>query len=313
MADGKWIDGLKPDMNLEVAASKTLEQRLEMVAHHLPLAMKEADKDDEYVHQLRVATRRGDASLRIYKDCLPGKVYRQARARLRTIRHAAGEARDCDVFLTALRMRATEVKSEELAGLDFLIAHTLGQREAAQRLLESVEVGYRDSYSDAIADTFASIRPPHTGKKHLGAMARVTLTDRLHHLAEATRENLDDYNHLHQVRIAGKRLRYAIEVLVSCFGPALKDTIYPQIEQMQEILGRANDSHMAISRLHRLRRQLGVWPGTCGRVKPGIEALLRFHQRRLPVERKRFLSWLAEWKKLDCSRILGLVEARATA
>ena len=102
MADGKWINDLEAGTPLPEAARLVLEVRLRVVADHLPRAMHEADRDPEHVHQLRVATRRADAALRIFRPCLPRKVYKEARRRLRTIRRAAGAARDWDVFLASL-------------------------------------------------------------------------------------------------------------------------------------------------------------------------------------------------------------------
>src|SRR4051794_33720985 len=102
MAEGKWISDLKPQSPLAEAARHVLFVRLQVVKDHLPRATLEADRDIEYVHQLRVGTRRADAALRIFKACLPKKVHRKARRRLRKLRRAAGAARDWDVFLADL-------------------------------------------------------------------------------------------------------------------------------------------------------------------------------------------------------------------
>src|SRR5437870_2343843 len=102
MPDGKWIGGLKADTPLPEAARHVLFVRLEVVRDHLPRVIHEAERDPEHVHQLRVGTRRADAALRIFRPCLPEKVYRAARRRLRRLRRAAGEARDWDVFLLRL-------------------------------------------------------------------------------------------------------------------------------------------------------------------------------------------------------------------
>src|SRR5947209_3091703 len=85
MADGKWIPGLRADMPLLEAARRVLHVRLQVVRDYLPKAVAEAEGDPEMVHQLRVATRRGDAALRLFRDCLSGGAYREARRRLRSI------------------------------------------------------------------------------------------------------------------------------------------------------------------------------------------------------------------------------------
>ena len=46
-------------------------------------------------------------------------------------------------------------------------------------------------------------------------------------------------------RIGAARLRYAMEVFADCFPPPFREVLYPMVEEMQEILGRANDSQVA--------------------------------------------------------------------
>ena len=305
MAEGKWIAGLSPEMDLVDAARKALDQRLTTVAECLPDAIAHAYDDDEHVHQLRVATRRADACLRIFRACLPKRVYRATRERLRTIRRAAGAARDADVFLAALRERSASAKAGDLAGLDFLVAYTLGQREVAQEDLEGVEAGQKKAFGAIVKRALEAVRPG--SEKSLGDLARPQVVELVAALDAATRQPLDDYDHLHQVRIAGKRVRYALEILATCFGCEIRERVYPQIEEMQEILGRANDSHVAVMRLQRLKLRLAEWSGMKGRAKGGIEGLLRFHQRRLPQERKRFLAWLEVWRAMGVDGMLGAV------
>ena len=90
MADGKWIEHLKADTPLPEAARHVLMARLQVVRNYLPKALHDADHDPEYVHQLRVGTRRADAALNIFSPCLSDRVFGRARRRLRRIRRAAG-------------------------------------------------------------------------------------------------------------------------------------------------------------------------------------------------------------------------------
>ena len=88
--------------------------------------MQEADRDPEYVHQLRVATRRADAALRIFAPCLPGKVHKKARHRLRRLRQAAGAAHDWDVFLLGITERRAKQPEKDQHGLNFLFGYAFG-------------------------------------------------------------------------------------------------------------------------------------------------------------------------------------------
>jgi CHAD domain-containing protein len=120
----------------------------------------------------------------------------------------------------------------------------------------------------------------------------------LQELNQAVDQDLNNYQNLHQVRIFGKRLRYAMEIFAPCFEGIFKEQFYPAVVEMQEILGQANDSFVAGQRLQVLRTHLQTFqPAEWKRFKPGIEALLRFHQRRLPQQRRQFLQWWQHWRE----------------
>jgi CHAD domain-containing protein len=226
------------------------------------------------------------------------------------LRRAAGAARDWDVFLLGLEQRREKQPEKEQHGLNFLFAYGFGLRTAAQADLEAAGAEEHPSFDAFLEATAAAIRPapelPDGATLH--HLAHPLLTARLHELDWTAAGDLQDYAHLHQVRIAGKRLRYAMEVFADCFSLSFREKLYPRVEEMQEILGRANDSHVAEGRLADLRRHLRHgWPVEWKRVQPGLEGLLRFHQRRLPQERKRFLQWRHEWNTSGAPALTALL------
>lgn len=296
MAEGKWISDLKPELPLAEAARRVFAVRLQVVQDYLPLAALNAEKDIEYVHQLRVGTRRADAALRIFASCLSVKMLRKARRRLKKLRRAAGAARDWDVFVADLLEREQSADAKHRSGLDFLLGYALGHRAAAHAELEAVYQREGPTFSAFVARLLEAVRAPDEPPTLLLDLARPMLLERLHALDQAARADVSDYAQLHQVRIVGKHLRYAMELFAGCFDAAFRDNLYPQVEELQEILGRANDSHVAAERLTALRRCLQrtcpkAWP----RLRPGVEQLLRSHQRRLPQQRRRFLAWWSRW------------------
>jgi CHAD domain-containing protein len=313
MAGGKWIEDLHADTPVADAARHVLTVRLEVVRDYLPKALHESDKDPEYVHQLRVGTRRAGAALKIFEACLPEKAYDKSRKRLRRLRRAAGAARDWDVFL--LTLGGWLVRSEkQRPGLDFLAGHALGQRLEAQAHLREVCADEPFDFDRLRAETVASVqRPADDGLATLTDLARPLLSGLMHDLDEAVGRDLEDYGNLHQVRIAGKRLRYAMEVFADCFADRFREELYPAVEEMQEILGRANDSHVAGQRLGALRDRLGMsLAADWKRFRPGLDALVRFHRQRLPKERQRFLAWWRRWRASGSEDLLsGLIGAPA--
>jgi CHAD domain-containing protein len=297
MAEGKWIDGLHGHLPALEAARLVLAARLATVHDYLPLALHHAE-ETEFVHQLRVATRRADAALKLFRDHLPDADFKAARKRLRSIRRAAGAARDWDVFALEVTERLHTRPEKERAGLDCLFGLAQGRRASAQDGLAAIEDDEGCHFEKLVTHTIARIHPAArvAERQWFLDLARPMLCLQRDGLHGAASSDLSSYENLHQVRIAGKRLRYAMEIFGDCFAAPFKDELYPQIEAMQEILGRANDSHVAGRRLIEIRQRLTTtWREEWPRLKPGIESLLRFHQRRLPQERKRFLGWWKKW------------------
>jgi CHAD domain-containing protein len=314
MADGKWIGDLGATKPLADAARRVLTVRMEVVRDGLPLVIHQADADLEHVHQLRVGTRRADAALRIFRSLLPRKVYKCARKRLRSLRRAAGEARDWDVFGLELTTRLCEASGKEADGLEYLIGYASGHRDAAQPRLVAVAEAQATSFKDRQAELIEAVRLPEESAPGavLLDLARPQLTALAQNFVQATTADLANYQNLHQVRIEGKRLRYAMEVFADCFAESFRTDLYPRVEEMQEILGRANDSHVATQRLGPLRDRLRARsPALWKRVQAGVEGLLRFHQRRLPQERRKFTTWWQRWTKTGAPALATALGANA--
>ena len=261
--------------------------------------MCHADEDPEHVHQLRVSTRRAAAALRIFADCLPKKAFKMARKALRRMRRAAGAARDWDVFLVGISRRPARKAAAERAGLDFLVGVAQGERMAAQvALIETSKKKALDLDAFVHKTVNAVAIPAGVPARYtLRDLAVSVLTEELTRLEHAAQGDLDDYMQLHQVRIQGKRLRYAMEVFASCFDRAFRDELYPAVEEMQEMLGQANDSHVALETLKAVRdRVQAATPPLWKRYQRGIESMIQFHERMLPQKRNQFLKWWRKWR-----------------
>jgi CHAD domain-containing protein len=299
VADGKWITDLEATTPLTDAARRVLTVRLQVVHERLPLAMRQADEDPEHVHQLRVATRRAGAALDIFALCLPEKPYRQARKALRRIRRAAGAARDWDVFLLGLPP-AEDQREGQRPAYDLLTGYAVGQRRLAQADLEDACPDYPFSFERLMAETVAAVRKPAADPelRTLHDLAQPMLSQQLQELDQAVARDLNDYDHLHQVRIIGKRLRYAMELFVDCFGPEFRNQLYPAVEEMHEILGEANDSHVAYQRLSDLRQGLKTLrPKHWRRFQTGLDALRRHHDKRTAERQRAFIAWWGDWQE----------------
>jgi CHAD domain-containing protein len=296
MADSKWISDLAGEMPLAVAARRVLQVRLEAVAERLPDALFRSDEDLEHVHQLRVSTRRAGAAVRIFQACLPAKTHKEIRKTLKKVRRAAGEARDWDVFVAALAARRKRAPREQQPGLDFLLGYGQSERSLAQCHLTELEELANGEYATVVRTVIADVSEP-AAEETFRQQAIPLLSALLGELDAAATQDLENYEHLHAIRILGKQLRYAMEVFAACFAPEFREKLYPAVEDMQDILGLANDSFVAGQRLTAIRDRLertqkAAWP----KYRPGLEALLRYHQQRLPSQRRKFIKWWQSWQ-----------------
>lgn len=315
MAAGKWIPELVASTPVADAARLALAKRLAVTRDYLQLALAEPEKDIEHVHQLRVGTRRAGAVLEIFQCCLPAAEHRRARKYLRNLRRAAGEARDWDVFLLALgKQRPRSVYQQP--GWDLLTGFALAERLSAQDHIVASSPDFPFAFERLLAETVAAVQKPRQPEvRTLLDLARPLLADLVKDLHEAMEGDLEDYPHLHQVRIAGKRLRYAMEVVADCFEPTFKDQSYAAVEEMQEILGDVNDAHVARQRLSDHLDHLALLKTQdARRYKPAFQALIRQHEKQLTAGQQRFRDWLERWQAMAGEqRLLQIVNPQSPA
>jgi CHAD domain-containing protein len=242
----KWIEGLAPDGSVHEAARLSLEPRLKAVAHWLPLAADQAEDDIEYVHRLRVATRRATAALKLYRDWLPKRPYRWLKKRLRAIRRAAGEARDLDVL-------ADRLEHELGARAARLQTHIAEHRAAAQPAIvdAAARCSDKDRYLRKVHLLLAGIGPQGKGEPQcsFGDWAQTRLEQVAARSFAALPGDSEDPAVLHRFRIQVKALRYAIELLGPAFSAELRELHYPVVEELQRRLGSINDHVTGAARL----------------------------------------------------------------
>jgi CHAD domain-containing protein len=308
VAEGKWIAGLSPGMPVADAARVALAARLEVVRQFLPLAATRPYEDAEYVHQLRVGTRRAAAALRVFADCLPRKRLKAAKTALRAIRQAAGDARDWDVFLKSLSDATPAADPDTRPAFDFLLGYALGERSAAQARLVGAADAAGPDFAPDTAVLPAHVRDPRGDDPPatFGDLAFGQLTDLFERFNADIATNPSEPAALHQLRILGKRVRYAMELFATCFAPPLKDILYPAIEALQEALGDLQDAAVGSERLEGLRARVRLaipdeWP----RLEAGIDGLLRANRDRIPEGRGRFAAWRADWARLTAEHPLA--------
>ncbi|MBX9792273.1 MAG: CHAD domain-containing protein [Pirellulales bacterium] len=282
----KWIDDVRPDQPVSELARRALDLRLSSVWHYLPLASQLAAEEIEHVHQLRVSTRRAAATVRLFRDLLPKRRRRWLAKQLRRIRRAAAEARDFDVLEERLPHWAGDTESEEIRD-ELKKVHDC--RLSAQGPIVEVHRRLRrKDFPGHVAELVKRTR--WRDERSSEPTVAVAARERLHPFVEdffaTAGTDPPDAASLHRLRIRGKRLRYAMEVLGGSFDRSFRELLYPQIEELQERLGDINDRAAAIERFER-------WSADrqSNRRQRRLRHLLEKQQATFEQSRQEFLGW----------------------
>jgi CHAD domain-containing protein len=266
-------------------ARATLAIRLAAVQIALPLAAQRADEDVEYVHDLRVWSRRAVAALDLYAEFLPPRRLAQLKRQLKNLRNAANEARDCDVLIQNLSLEPHTPQTRNW------LKQVRRERAKAQTPICRAYRHFirKRRFERQIGELFRrtkSRRPEE--EPHFGVWARARLRPIVERFFAAVPPDDAEMEQLHRFRIRGKDLRYAMELLADAFTPAFKEQLYPMIEAIQEKLGPVNDLAAAQARLKlRLDRRL--------KRKRLLELQRRYVQQdlQLAVAQRAFQHWFS--------------------
>jgi CHAD domain-containing protein len=282
---GKWIEGALPNQPVSAAARRTLEVRLAVVWHYLPLAARRAEEDVEHVHQLRVASRRGVAAVEIFWDLLPPRRARWLRKRLKEIRRTAGEARDDDVLAARLEQWA-----KRHPAVNLVLKQVRRHRGKAQKPIRNVHRKLvKERFECGLSELLDRIRWRDKRRRRepcFADAARASLRAFAASFWQAADGDFDDIAALHEFRIAGKELRYAMEVFAAAFSPAFRQEQYPLVEKLQELLGTVNDHATAEARL-----KAWLEESDDEQLSAALKNLLAAERRALAKSRQQFLAW----------------------
>lgn len=234
-------------------------------------------EDVEDLHRMRVATRRMRAAWRLFGDSYRPKAERRYVRELRTVAASLGAVRDYDVLLENLAAYVATHPAEEAEALAPLAVAWQEQREAAR--LRMVETLDSNAYARFVSDYLEFVETDGAASRPIDATkpsrVRDTATSRIWGAYEQVRAYdatlaWADVATIHQLRIAAKRLRYALEFFREVLGPESGQLI-DRVTRLQDHLGLLNDADVAA----RLARDFLV--ASAARLSPPtIEAVGRY-------------------------------------
>jgi CHAD domain-containing protein len=225
-------------MNRSLPLVRLLDRRTRALRRQLAAAV--AGKDAG-VHQARVASRRLREALPVLTEGLHHTKAGKARRKIRRLTAALGGVRELDVTLQLLDELA-ERPSIPRAALGDVRAEVIEERERRRALmlkrLEHVETA-------KLAERLAGVRKALVAAPAAQAW-RAALAVRVARRARRLEKAIDaagqiyEPEGLHQVRIAGKKLRYALEIADESGAVPCRDAVRA-IKRVQDALGRLHD------------------------------------------------------------------------
>ncbi|MEK7349013.1 MAG: CHAD domain-containing protein [Candidatus Eisenbacteria bacterium] len=218
--------------------------------------------DLEYLHDMRVASRRLRMALEVFAGAIPEETRTRFAEDLRYIGRALGRVRDLDVGLERVAAMEVEATAEERAALSvFATGLAIRRNEQRVALVEALDSERYAGLMEAAREWIA-VGPPRGATVPAGGAPAYHVAPRLVAEAEqalkaayAEAERTMEPEALHAVRLEAKRLRYTLEFLAPVLG-ADATARAKRIVALQDFLGAHQDAVTLLARLRKYARTI---------------------------------------------------------
>ncbi|MDP9341395.1 MAG: CHAD domain-containing protein [Actinomycetota bacterium] len=259
-------------------------------------------EDPDALHDMRVATRRIRAAIKLFEEVLPVRVVR-ARDELRWVADALGAVRDLDVQLERLQGWIDEADRGDREPLAALRGVLESEREEARAVLLEVldSARYRRLVTGLIGLLRRGpLRTSPASRVPAVVVAPELAAARYRKVRKAARRLKGDPapEDFHRVRIRGKRFRYTLEFLSELYGDE-PGPLIKRLEKLQDHLGLLQDAVVAVARLRGLAVREDLSPTTVfamGQVAERYRRQAADLQKRAPKVYRQVLG--KRWKEL---------------
>jgi len=302
MAKAKRIKGVNCDDPAPAGIHQVLVTRFEEMDGFSKAALDWSDP--EGVHSMRVASRRLRSAMRDFLPYVRQRGLTSVLKQTKSIAAALGEVRDHDVAIIALEKIEKEAPEEVRATLKQLVDERKELRSAAREKLVSVLVTteVKQAKTEFLVRIDKATTLPRGSEPQLtySKMSAAVILNRLKELDNLSESLYKPFEieSLHDMRIAAKRLRYAMELFEQCWGRSLL-MFAKTAARMQTALGEVHDCDVWIEsvgkQINQARKQKQD-----DRVAALIWLLSHFVKVRTKHLRRAYDLW-REWEASDGS------------
>lgn len=266
-------------------------------------------EDIEYIHRMRVASRRLRSAMGLFDGCLPASKKAAWLKAVQKVAHALGIARDLDVQVVVVESFYKKIEDQACRPGLRRLKLRLGQQRAKQQgnvlaTLDDLSASQLVSKMEkrftallALQDT-VYLYPP--ALYQLSFEANTALIDQLLSYA-AVVDHPEDKETLHAMRIAAKKTRYSLEAFAPLYENELKENL-AALRKLQDLLGDIHDCDVWLAYLPDFIEKEGqrteAYFGHRRPMKRIIPGIVSFTHEREETRERRTIEFVSFWNGL---------------
>lgn len=300
--------------------SKTISNLLMMLKTQIGGVV--VNDDIEYIHRMRVASRRIRTSMPLFQDCYPRKKFIRWLNEVKKVTRLLGEARDLDVQIAFIQSYLQKLDSPiDSLGIEPLLRSHKDRRKAIQPTLSSEleeleDRGIIDEMRQFFEENMCSLRklPYYTSsvleKAYWHISSRI---EDLLSLEEYVHQE-DAKNKHHEIRIRAKLLRYTMEAFAPLYETQMKEEI-KVLKNFQDLLGEIHDLDVWIDYLSKFTAEKAS-------IKTGERTITAFQNERALLnfmiyikdkKKKCYEDFVSTWDEKKKEKFFDKLQATANA
>lgn len=268
----------------------------------------EKSEDIEYVHKMRVTSRRIRAAMPLFRECFPKKSYKKWLNEIKKVTQFLGAARDLDVQISVIKNYIEQLQpTEPKTGIEALLEWHIDQRtylqsniiNGLQELKESRVLQQTSCYCEQIIKETASTSFNLFAVREKAFWQISPKLDGFLAMEDYVHKENEILKH-HEMRIRAKWLRYTMEA----FAPLYQEELSEEIKMMknfQDTLGEMHDCDVWIERIpkfiNQIENEIATSPENEKAIAEGNQDLLKFLDHIKEKRKNHYENFVSFWEK----------------